>query len=104
MKNATIHLYPTGRLAERLLRHKEAWALRIFERNPGLFSAFDDPENSSVHKTKWHGEFPGKLLTGISQLYHIFGTEDIRALGDRFVSQFSVCASRGWLPWTVESS
>ncbi len=102
MKNATIHLYPTGRLAERLLRHKEAWALRIFERNSGLFSAFDDPENSSVHKTKWHGEFPGKLLTGISQLYHIFGTEDIRALGDHFVARFqSAQAEDGYLgPWS----
>ncbi len=102
MTNATLRLHPTGRLADRLLRHKEAWALRILERNPGLFAAFDDPENSPVFKTMWHGEYPGKILTGLAQLYRIFGTEDIREMGDRFVAHFkSAQGEDGYLgPWS----
>ena len=69
----------------RLRTNAEQWLCRVLENNPGLFDAFDDPENPEISKCMWHGEFPGKLLTGMAQAYLCLGTEQLFETGTQMV-------------------
>ena len=68
-----------------LRTNAEQWLCRVLENNPGLFDAFDDPENPEISKCMWHGEFPGKLLTGMAQAYLCLGTEQLFETGTQMV-------------------
>ena len=92
---------PVGRI---LSANEDHWLHPLLADNPGLLSGFADPTDPSVFKTMWHGEFPGKLLTGIAQTYLLGNHPATRALGDEMtVSLGAVQEEDGYLgPWPRE--
>ena len=73
---------PSGSLGSLLHAHEESWVGRILAEAPNLFGAFRDREGNTLFKTMWHGEFPGKLLSGTALMYAMTGSEAARHTGD----------------------
>ena len=91
----------SGAVGAILTANEINWVQKILDDDPGLFAAFNDPEGNTLNKTMWHGEFPGKLLTGIAQTYLLHRDEKTKAVGDRFVEAFKKAQrADGYLgPW-----
>ncbi len=85
LRNKLTNMHPGGAVGEILTANEVNWVQRILTDDPNLFGAFDDPEGNTLNKTMWHGEFPGKLLSGIAQTYLLHRDERTKAAGDRFV-------------------
>lgn len=94
-----------GYVGELLASNEKAWLHQVLKDNPNLFEAFADPEGSTLFKTMWHGEFPGKILTGMAQSYRAFNNPKTLAAGDALVQSFkSVQGEDGYLgPWPEKS-
>ena len=73
---------PGGKTGAILRAHEKNRVQRLLEDNPNLFGAFRDREGNTLFKTMWHGEYPGKLLTGLALLYAMTGEETTRRMGD----------------------
>lgn len=69
--NPLYCLSPSGYVGRRLAAHETTWLQHVLERNPNLFEAFAHPDDNRLHKSQWHGEYPGKLLTGMAQCYRM---------------------------------
>ena len=75
----------SGAAGDVLTANEVNWVQKILDDDPNLFGAFNDPEGNTLNKTMWHGEFPGKLLSGIAQTYLLRRDEKTKAVGDQFV-------------------
>lgn len=91
----------SGYPGARLRANAETWLGQVLQNNPGLFDAFDDPTNPNISKCMWHGEFPGKLLTGMAQAYLCLGTGQLLETGNQMAQRLKECQkSDGYLgPW-----
>lgn len=98
-----INMNLGGYAGRRVGENTERWLHKALEHNPGMFAAFADPEGSTVFKTMWHGEFPGKILAGMAQALRLFGLPETRRAGDAMVDRFkAVQGEDGYLgPWPV---
>ena len=92
---------PGGKTGAILRAHEKNWVQRILTDDPDLFGAFRDREGNTLFKTMWHGEFPGKLLTGLALLYAMTGEKATRRMGDALAEELlSAQAADGYLgPW-----
>ncbi|MBQ8612406.1 MAG: glycoside hydrolase family 127 protein [Oscillospiraceae bacterium] len=92
---------PAGKSGKVLRTHEKVWVQRILADDPNLFGAFADREGNTLFKTMWHGEFPGKLLTGLALLYTMTGDETTRRTGDALADGLiNTQAADGYLgPW-----
>lgn len=86
LKNDLQVLHPSGKVGKILAANEKNWIHPLLTDNPGLFSGFADPDDPAIFKTMWHGEFPGKLLTGIAQTYLLHNDSETRKIGDQMVS------------------
>ncbi len=92
-----------GYVGELLASNEHAWLHHVLQDNPNLFEAFANPEENTLFKTMWHGEFPGKILTGMAQTYRAFGNPKTQHAGDKMVQMFKmVQGADGYLgPWPM---
>ncbi len=77
------------------------WLHVLLTDDPGLFDGFIDRDDDSIFKTMWHGEFPGKLLTGIAQTYLLNNDPETKRVGDAIAGKLKeVQEPDGYLgPW-----
>ena len=103
--NPLYCLSPSGYVGRRLAAHETTWLQHVLERNPNLFEAFAHPDDNRLHKSQWHGEYPGKLLTGMAQCYRMRRDPATREAGDELVRRFqAVQGVDGYLgPWSHEN-
>lgn len=103
--NPLYCLSPSGYVGRRLAAHETTWLQHVLERNPNLFEAFAHPDDNRLHKSQWHGEYPGKLLTGMAQCYRMRRDPATREAGDELVRRFqAVQGEDGYLgPWSHEN-
>lgn len=92
---------PGGAVGAVLRAHEKNWVQQIPREEPGLFGAFADREGNDLFKTMWHGEFPGKMLTGLALVYAMTGDAATRCAGDALAEGLiSTQAADGYLgPW-----
>lgn len=90
-----------GHLGERLDANERSWIQPLLKNNPNLFGAFMRPDSNRLFKCMWHGEFPGKILTGVAQTYLTSHAPETRAVGDRMVDSLARAQREdGYLgPW-----
>lgn len=90
-----------GAVGSVLNGNEKNWVHTVLEDNPGLFNGFLNQRDGSIFKTMWHGEFPGKLLTGMAQTYLLNNDEETRRVGDTFVEYLKKAQEEdGYLgPW-----
>lgn len=102
LHNSVINMNLRGSVGEILTENENNWVKKILNDNPGLFDGFLNKEDENIFKTMWHGEFPGKLLTGIAQTYLLHNDSEIRNIGDLFTEHFKqVQEEDGYLgPWS----
>jgi uncharacterized protein len=100
-ENRMTNMNLGGYVGTLLASNEQSWLQHVLSDNPNLFSAFADPEGNSLFKAMWHGEFPGKILTGMAQTYRAFRNPATLTAGNKMVSMFkSVQGSDGYLgPW-----
>lgn len=101
LENRIMNLNLSGEVGRILAANEQNWVQKILEDNPGLFEGFLNPQNGKIGKCMWHGEFPGKLLTGIAQTYLTHRDPETQKVGDRFVETFGKAQNEdGYLgPW-----
>lgn len=101
LTNYLVNMNIDGKVGDLLTSHREAWLQKILVDNPGLFEGFLDPTNNTIGKTMWHGEFPGKILTGIAQMYITNRDQEVLEVGNKFVEYFKQAQQEdGYLgPW-----
>jgi len=88
MKNNLTCMNLSGTVGEILVANERVWIHQLLEDNPGLFDGFLAQSDEKIFKTMWHGEFPGKLLTGIAQTYLLRNDAQTKAVGERMVALF----------------
>jgi DUF1680 family protein len=105
LANYLVNMNISGQVGEIFEAHTEAWVTRVLEDNPGLFDGFLNPSNPDIRKAMWHGEFPGKILSGIAQMYLTSKDRRIYEVGNRFVEYFKQAQREdGYLgPWPEEA-
>lgn len=93
-----------GKVGKVLRANEEIWIHKLLIDNPNLFGAFAARENNTFHKTMWHGEFPGKLLTGIARMYAMSRNEKTLAVGNEMTDWLAKTQDvDGYLgPWWSE--
>ncbi len=103
LRNPTVNLTLAGSLGQIISANEENWLHRLFADNPGLLAGFEHPDDTALFRTMWHGEFPGKLLTGIAQTYLLGNRPETLALGDRLAAALRAAQEdSGYLgPWPV---
>lgn len=84
-ENTVTQFRTGGHVGDRLAANQRTWLQPLLDNNPNLFGAFLEPETNKLSKCKWHGEFPGKILTGMAQTYLTSHDPRTRAVGDRMV-------------------
>ncbi len=104
LTNALLNMGLGGQLGDTVQTLEKEWLHSIFQTNPRLFYAFNNPTASNIFKTQWHGEYPGKLLTGIAQYYLISGNPETLEIGNKFVENFKKAQKEdGYLgPWATD--
>jgi DUF1680 family protein len=105
MRNPLRKLTLQGKIGQILSANEANWLHPLFEDDPGLLAGFADQSDTAIFKTMWHGEFPGKLLTGIAQTYLLGNHPATRALGDRLTAALrDVQEESGYLgPWPQDT-
>jgi DUF1680 family protein len=100
--NQVTNLNLGGYVGELLSSNEKSWLHQVLKDNPNLFEAFANPDGNTLFKTMWHGEFPGKILTGMAQTYRAFRNPKTLAAGNEMVQAFkSVQGEDGYLgPWS----
>ena len=104
-RNPLRKLSLQGKIGQILSANEATWLHSLLTANPGLLAGFADPYDPTIFKTMWHGEFPGKLLTGIAQTYLLGNHPATRELGDRLADGLrAVQETGGYLgPWPQET-
>lgn len=105
IRNPLRTLRMDGLVGKIIAANEANWLHRLLEDNPGLLAGFADQGDTAIFKTMWHGEFPGKLLTGIAQTYLLGNHPATRALGDRLTAALrDVQEASGYLgPWPQDT-
>jgi len=101
-ENRLTNLNLGGYVGELLGANEKSWLQNVLKDNPNMFEAFAIPETNTLAKCMWHGEFPGKILTGMAQTYRAFRNPNTLAAGNKMVQMFkSVQGVDGYLgPWS----
>lgn len=101
LRNYITNMNLGGDVGAVLAANEASWIHKILADNPGLFDGFLNQRDGRIFKTMWHGEFPGKLLTGIAQTYLLHRDEETRKVGDAFVDYLKQSQEKdGYLgPW-----
>lgn len=101
LRNRISCMQPGGMVGHVIAANETGWLHTLFADNPRLLAGFETPDDPTIFKTMWHGEFPGKLLTGIAQTYLLGHNPDTLALGNRLASALrAVQEPCGYLgPW-----
>ena len=101
-ENRMTNMNLGGYVGTLLASNEQAWLQHVLSDNPNLFAAFADPEGNTLFKAMWHGEFPGKILTGMAQTYRAFRNPATLEAGNKMVGMFkSVQGTDGYLgPWS----
>ena len=104
LRNDLRKMNLVGDVGEILSTNERNWVHTVLKDNPGLFDGFLNQKDGSIFKTMWHGEFPGKLLTGIAQTYLLNQDEETRRVGTAFVEYLKKAQEAdGYLgPWSKE--
>lgn len=104
-ENYLTNLNLGGYAGKRLAANDSAWLQHVFADNPNMFEAFAHPDSNTLAKCMWHGEFPGKILTGMAQTYRAFRNPGTLAAGNKMVQMFkSVQGADGYLgPWSTST-
>ncbi len=104
-ENRMTNMNLGGYAGKLLASNEHAWLQHVLTDNPNLFAAFADPEGNTLFKAMWHGEFPGKILTGMAQTYRAFRNPATLEAGNKMVSMFkSVQGTDGYLgPWSKDT-
>ena len=104
LQNRLTNMHLDGAVGKILTANETNWLHAVLIDDPGLFDGFEDPEDDSVFRTMWHGEFPGKLLTGIAQTYLLNNDPETKRVGDAFADKLrSVQKPDGYLgPWKAD--
>jgi uncharacterized protein len=104
-ENQLTNLNLGGHAGMLLASNEQLWLQNALKDNPNMFAAFADPERNDLAKCMWHGEFPGKILTGMAQTYRAFRNPNTLAAGDEMVRWFkSAQGADGYLgPWSKRS-
>ena len=102
LQNQLTNMHLGGAVGDILTANEQNWLHKILTDDPGLFDGFANPDDTSIAKAMWHGEFPGKLLTGIAQTYLLNNDPETKRVGDEFVSALKrVQQKDGYLgPWS----
>ena len=87
LQNRLTDMHLDGAVGKILTANENNWLHAVLIDDPGLFDGFEDPEDDSVFRTMWHGEFPGKLLTGIAQTYLLNNDPETKRVGDAFADK-----------------
>ena len=87
LKNNVTNMNISGAIGDILTANEVNWVQTVLEKNPGLFDAFLDPEHNDLAKTMWHGEFPGKILSGLAQTYLLNNDPKTKEVGDQIVAR-----------------
>ena len=101
-ENRLTNLNLSGYVGKLLASNERSWLQKVLKDNPNLFEAFANPDRNNLAKCMWHGEFPGKILTGMAQTYCAFRNPNTLAAGNKMVQLFkSVQGADGYLgPWS----
>jgi uncharacterized protein len=101
-ENLLTNLNLGGHVGSLLASNDRLWLQNALKDNPNMFAAFADPERNDLAKCMWHGEFPGKILTGMAQTYRAFRNPATLEAGNQMVRMFkSVQGTDGYLgPWS----
>ena len=101
-ENKLTNLNLGGYVGKILASNEKSWLQNILKDNPNLFEAFANPEGNSLTKCMWHGEFPGKILSGMAQTYRSCRDPKTLVAGNKMVQMFkSVQGTDGYLgPWS----
>ena len=101
LQNYLKNMHLGGAVGKILTQNEKNWLHAVLTDDPGLFDGFANPEDDSIFKTMWHGEFPGKLLTGIAQSYLLNNDPETKRTGDAFAEKLkAVQQPDGYLgPW-----
>ena len=101
LQNRLTNMHLGGEAGRILTANETNWLHALLTDNPGLFDGFINREDDSVFKTMWHGEFPGKLLTGIAQTYLLNNDPETKRIGDAIADKLKAVQERdGYLgPW-----
>ncbi len=102
LKNEMRNMNIEGAVGKILTANETVWVQKVLQDNPRLFDAFLHPEENDLAKAMWHGEFPGKLLSGIAQTYLLNNDPRTKETGDRMVALFQEAQGEdGYLgPWS----
>lgn len=103
LENYLYNMNLDGAINEILSAHNEAYVLKLMEERSVIFTGFDDQEYwaDDFVKAMWYGEFPGKILTGLAQLYLTNRDEGTLGIGNQFVDRLTNAQEEaGYLgPW-----
>lgn len=101
-ENKLINLNLGGYVGEFLASNERSWLQNVLRDNPNMFEAFVNPEGNTLAKAMWHGEFPGKILTGMAQTFRASRNPNTLAAGNKMVQMFkTVQGADGYLgPWS----
>jgi uncharacterized protein len=101
-QNLLTNLNLSGYVGQVLASNEKLWLQKVLQDNPNLFEAFVHPDSNTLAKCMWHGEFPGKILTGMAQTYRAFRNPATLEAGNRMIQLFkSVQGTDGYLgPWS----
>lgn len=104
LQNYLKNMHLGGAVGNILTQNDKNWVQKVLTDDPGLFDGFANPEDDSIFKTMWHGEFPGKLLTGIAQSYLLNNDPETKRTGDAFAEKLkAVQQPDGYLgPWKTD--
>lgn len=105
LQNFLTNLTLSGSVGSILSSNEKNWIHVLLEDDPGLFDGFLRPSDDTIFRAMWHGEFPGKLLTGIAQTWLLGNDPRTKETGDRIVTLFGqVQRANGYLgPWPEET-
>lgn len=101
-ENHLTNLNLGGYVGKLLASNERSWLQKVLKDNPNLFEAFANPDRNNLAKCMWHGEFPGKILTGMAQTYRASRDPKTLVAGNKMVQLFkSVQGADGYLgPWS----
>lgn len=104
-ENLVANMNLSGYTGEILATNETVWLQNVLKANPKLFEAFLNPDNNNLAKAMWHGEFPGKILTGMAQNYLTTNNAETLKIGNEMVKYFKQAQGEdGYLgPWSSKT-
>lgn len=104
-QNLMVNMNLEGYSGKMLASNESTWSHHVLDNNPNMFEAFANPEENNLAKCMWHGEFPGKILTGMAQTLRAFRNPETLASGNKIVEKLkSVQENDGYLgPWSAST-